>query len=105
MAAALTNKRRMGLVLALLVAVFTVASDALFVDVCNVSIGEIRTCEPAVTKGSSEHPTDVCCKFLKKADLPCLCGYKISNLVPSNINIKLAMALPSKCGCKLPAKC
>ncbi|KAI4302958.1 hypothetical protein MLD38_038644 [Melastoma candidum] len=73
--------------------------------ICNVSIDEVETCLPAVTRGRPTNPTGTCCSVLKRADLPCLCGYKTSIFIPSYVDINLAMGLPSKCGLRRPANC
>ncbi|KAI4370904.1 hypothetical protein MLD38_019202 [Melastoma candidum] len=92
-------------VLAVMVAVFSIGSDAQFFGDCRVSVDEIQTCEPAVIRGTKRDPSKTCCSVLAKADLPCLCTYKTSPLIPSNVDIRLAMELPGKCSLKLPSRC
>ncbi|KAL1295510.1 hypothetical protein HN51_056389 [Arachis hypogaea] len=65
---------------------------------CNVSIGDLMPCKPAVTPPNPLPPTKECCSVLSKADLKCLCTFKDSPLLPSlGIDPKLAMQLPQKC--------
>ncbi|KAI4312494.1 hypothetical protein MLD38_037301 [Melastoma candidum] len=92
-------------VVVVMVMVSAIGTDAQLFGDCRVSIDEIRTCEPAVTRGSRKDPTNACCSVLRMADLPCLCGYKTSPLIPSTVDIRLAMELPSKCSLTLPPHC
>ncbi|KAI4294810.1 hypothetical protein MLD38_040477 [Melastoma candidum] len=87
-----------------IIAAFATRGDALF-DICKVSLDEISSCEPAVTRWIATPPTSKCCAVLRKADLKCLCGYKTSVFIPGYVDVKLAMELPSKCNLELPARC
>ncbi|XP_050374075.1 putative lipid-transfer protein DIR1 [Argentina anserina] len=74
--------------------------------ICNVSLNNLMSCQPAVRNPNPAKPTQACCSALKYADLGCLCSYKNSNLLPSlGIDPKLAMQLPAKCKLPGPAKC
>ncbi|KAK9932725.1 hypothetical protein M0R45_019949 [Rubus argutus] len=74
--------------------------------ICNVSVNNLMTCKPAVTKPNPARPTQTCCSVLSHADLGCLCSYKNSNLLPSlGIDPNLAMQLPAKCKLPHPANC
>ncbi|KAK9932749.1 hypothetical protein M0R45_019973 [Rubus argutus] len=74
--------------------------------ICNVSVNNLMTCKPAVTKPNPARPTKTCCSVLSHADLGCLCSYKNSNLLPSlGIDPNLAMQLPAKCKLPHPANC
>ncbi|MED6113693.1 hypothetical protein PIB30_073173 [Stylosanthes scabra] len=74
--------------------------------ICNVSIGDLMTCKPAVTPPNPPLPTDECCTVLKKADIKCLCKYKNSTLLPAlGIDPNLAMELPEKCKLPHPPQC
>ena len=96
--------RKLVLVVALLVVVVAEVSNAQ--TICNVSVNNLMTCKPAVTKPNPARPTPTCCSVLSHADLGCLCSYKNSNLLPSlGIDPNLAMQLPAKCKLPHPANC
>ncbi|KAL6185537.1 hypothetical protein ACLB2K_041669 [Fragaria x ananassa] len=98
--------------LVLVVAVVLVMAACINVEVseaqtiCNVSVNNLMSCKPAVTKPNPARPTQACCSALSHADLGCLCSYRNSNLLPSlGIDPKLAMQLPGKCKLPHPANC
>lgn len=72
--------------------------------ICNVGVSELGECLPAITGDKPSWPTKGCCKVMHKVNLPCLCNYK-DKLSQYGISPKNAMALPKKCGLKLPAQC
>lgn len=73
---------------------------------CNVSMSDLLTCKPAVTPPNPTPPSQQCCSVLSHADLPCLCSYKNSPLLPSlGIDPKLALQLPAKCNLPHPPNC
>ncbi|KAH1037860.1 hypothetical protein AAZX31_20G233300 [Glycine max] len=74
--------------------------------ICNVSLPDLMTCKPAVTPPNPTPPSQQCCSVLSHADLPCLCSYKNSPLLPSlGIDPKLALQLPAKCNLPHPPNC
>lgn len=74
--------------------------------VCNMTQEGFDACKPSVTPPNPPPPSAACCKALANADLPCLCSYKNSPLLPAlGIDPGLAMTLPPKCNLKLPANC
>ncbi|KAK3032461.1 hypothetical protein RJ639_037274 [Escallonia herrerae] len=62
---------------------------------------DLATCLPAITGTSPQPPTVGCCKVMHKTNLHCLCSYK-DELRNLGVDPKTAMALPKKCGLKLP---
>ncbi|MQL77771.1 hypothetical protein Taro_010186 [Colocasia esculenta] len=75
-------------------------------DICNMTENDLRECKPAVTAPDPPPPTPACCAGLNKADLPCLCSYRESLLLPAlGIDPDLAMQLPAKCGLTPPTEC
>ncbi|RWW82358.1 hypothetical protein BHE74_00009188 [Ensete ventricosum] len=74
---------------------------------CKMSQEGVEACKPCIsTVKPAEQPSDACCAALKQADLPCLCYYKNSNLLPYlGIDPKRAMQLPAKCSMVLPQQC
>ncbi|KAK3026019.1 hypothetical protein RJ639_040395 [Escallonia herrerae] len=92
-------------ILALLVV--AIASNGVLVEVshaqtiCNVSLQGLMSCKPSATPPNPAPPSGVCCSALSHANIPCLCSYKKSKVLPSlGIDPNLAMQLPAKC--KLP---
>ncbi|XP_059653331.1 putative lipid-transfer protein DIR1 [Cornus florida] len=74
--------------------------------ICNMSTEGLMSCKPSVTPPKPTAPTAACCTALSHADLPCLCSYKKSNMLPAlGIDPNLAMQLPDKCKLPHPAKC
>ncbi|OAY84898.1 putative lipid-transfer protein DIR1 [Ananas comosus] len=75
---------------------------------CRMSEKGLMACLPSVTgeAPASSPPPAECCKALKKADLPCLCGYKNSADLPKlGIKPGLAVQLPAKCKLPVPKQC
>ncbi|RRT50566.1 hypothetical protein B296_00047954 [Ensete ventricosum] len=63
--------------------------------VCNMTQEGFDACKPSVTPPNPPPPSAACCKPLANADLPCLCSYKNSPLLPAlGIDPGLAMKLP-----------
>ena len=98
--------------LVLVVAVVLVVAACISVEfsdaqtICNVSVNNLMSCKPAVTKPNPARPIRTCCSAVSHADLGCLCSYKRSNLLPSlGIDPKLAMQLPAKCKLPHPPRC
>ncbi|KAH6775796.1 hypothetical protein C2S52_013357 [Perilla frutescens var. hirtella] len=72
--------------------------------ICNITVSGLAQCLPAITGKSPPRPTKSCCAVMKKANLRCLCNYK-SQFTNFGIDPNNAMALPKKCGRKLPLEC
>ncbi|KAK6132991.1 hypothetical protein DH2020_033282 [Rehmannia glutinosa] len=72
--------------------------------ICNVKVTELAECIPAITGKSPPGPTKKCCSVMRKTNLRCLCDYK-SEFTKFGVDPKNAMALPKKCGLKLPREC
>ncbi|CAL9064096.1 unnamed protein product, partial [Musa banksii] len=74
---------------------------------CKMSQEGLDACRPCIsTVKPAEQPSDACCAALKQADLPCLCSYKNSVLLPYiGIDPKRAMQLPAKCSMAAPQQC
>lgn len=72
--------------------------------ICKVGVSELAVCIPAITGKSPPKPTESCCAVIRKADLRCLCNYR-SQFTKFGINPDNALALPKKCGLKLPRGC
>ncbi|XP_010908873.1 putative lipid-transfer protein DIR1 [Elaeis guineensis] len=73
---------------------------------CNMTMDGFNACKPAATGPEPTEPSKECCEALANADLPCLCSYRHSVLLPSlGIDPDLAMQLPEKCNLTLPAEC
>ncbi|XP_020592490.1 putative lipid-transfer protein DIR1 [Phalaenopsis equestris] len=90
----------------LLLTMLSLATAATAVSLCNISSDELDECRPAVSGLSPSEPTVACCSALEQADLPCLCSYRSSPLLPSfGIDPDLAMQLPRKCSLSLPPDC
>ncbi|KAF7815905.1 putative lipid-transfer protein DIR1 [Senna tora] len=71
---------------------------------CNIESSKLNLCRAAITGEKPPWPTPKCCAVIGRADLSCLCKYK--SLLPSvGINPANALALPGKCGLKLPRGC
>ncbi|KAL1343390.1 hypothetical protein HN51_029776 [Arachis hypogaea] len=75
--------------------------------ICNVLVGDLLPCKPAVTLPNPLPPSEVCCSVLSKAGLlKCLCSFKDSPLLPSlGIDPDLAKQLPEKCHLPHPFEC
>ncbi|MBN8147947.1 hypothetical protein J0J24_24745, partial [Vibrio vulnificus] len=52
-------------------------------NICKIPVSGLMACRPAVTSPNPTPPTTTCCSALSHADIPCLCSYKNSNLLPS----------------------
>ncbi|KAL0906663.1 hypothetical protein M5K25_025176 [Dendrobium thyrsiflorum] len=90
----------------LLLAVFSLATAASSLSICNMSTDDLAECRPAVSGPSPSEPSAACCSVLEKADLPCLCSYRSSPLLPSfGIDPNLALQLPRKCSLSPPTDC
>ncbi|KAJ8490385.1 hypothetical protein OPV22_012106 [Ensete ventricosum] len=89
----------------LLVAASTTAAAGQ--SLCNMTQVGLAACKPCIaTVKPEEKPTEACCTALKQADLPCLCSYKNSDLLPYlGIDPKQAMQLPAKCNIAPPQQC
>lgn len=72
--------------------------------ICNIECTKLNLCRAAITGKNPLPPTRSCCAVLRKANLPCLCGYK-SQLPAAGIDPRNALALPHKCGLKTPPEC
>ncbi|PIN20545.1 hypothetical protein CDL12_06763 [Handroanthus impetiginosus] len=72
--------------------------------ICNVKVSELAECIPAITGKSPRQPTKSCCSAMLKADLHCLCEYE-SQFRKFGVDPANALALPRKCGLKLPKDC
>ncbi|KAL5735820.1 hypothetical protein ACOSQ2_030608 [Xanthoceras sorbifolium] len=73
--------------------------------ICNIdSTQMMNQCLPAVTGKSPKPPSKQCCAVVRRANLPCLCGYK-AVLPGLGIQPKPALALPQKCGLATPPEC
>ncbi|KAI3466449.1 hypothetical protein Pfo_023112, partial [Paulownia fortunei] len=72
--------------------------------ICNVKVSELAECIPAITGKSPPSPTKSCCSVMNKTSLRCLCNYK-SEFSKFGVDPANAMALPQKCGLKLPREC
>ncbi|OAY84897.1 putative lipid-transfer protein DIR1 [Ananas comosus] len=85
------------------------AADDDAVLLCNMTRGGLEACKPSVRSGSSDpaaDPSKECCAALAGADLPCLCSYRHSFLLPSlGIDPDLALQLPAKCNLTAPPGC
>ncbi|KAG1330849.1 Type 6 nonspecific lipid transfer protein LTP602 [Cocos nucifera] len=75
--------------------------------ICNMTKDELMACKPCISSVNPvDKPADACCTALAHADLPCLCAYKNSGMLPYlGINASLAMQLPAKCSVPAPAQC
>ncbi|KAK2973525.1 hypothetical protein RJ640_010580 [Escallonia rubra] len=87
-------------ILALLVV--AIASNGVLVEVshaqtiCNVSLQGLMSCKPSATPPNPAPPSGACCSALSRANMPCLCSYKNSKVLPSlGIDPNLAMQLPA----------
>ncbi|WOG98527.1 hypothetical protein DCAR_0417870 [Daucus carota subsp. sativus] len=89
--------------MALVVLVAVVSADKA-PTICNVGVSELGHCLPAITGDKPSWPTKDCCKVMHKVNLPCLCNYK-DKFLKYGISPKNALALPKKCGLKLPKQC
>ncbi|RWW21031.1 hypothetical protein GW17_00014831, partial [Ensete ventricosum] len=94
----------MAMVLLLVAASTTAAAGQ---SLCNMTQVGLAACKPCIaTVKPEEKPTEACCTALKQADLPCLCSYKNSDLLPYlGIDPKQAMQLPAKCNIAPPQQC
>ncbi|XP_073012962.1 putative lipid-transfer protein DIR1 [Typha latifolia] len=74
--------------------------------ICNMTQQGIDACKPSVSGSDPTPPSKKCCSALAAADLPCLCSYRNSYLLPAyGIDPDLALQLPAKCHLALPAEC
>lgn len=92
------------MVAALFIALLGGAQAAQPALVCNLDISKLELCRAAITGKKPPPPTKECCDVIKPANLPCLCSFK-SVLPAYKIDSKNAMALPRKCGMRLPRAC
>ncbi|KAI9186404.1 hypothetical protein LWI28_016895 [Acer negundo] len=88
-----------------LIALVLVGGKTTAFPICNIDSTEMMNqCLPSVSGKSPKPPSKQCCAAVRKAKLPCLCGYK--NVLPAlGIQPKLALALPKKCGLATPPEC
>ncbi|RDY14376.1 putative lipid-transfer protein DIR1, partial [Mucuna pruriens] len=87
-------------------AMVVIGSGINALNICNVPVGDLMTCKPAATAPNPPAPTAECCSAISHADLPCLCGYKNSPILPSiGIDPDLAVQLPAKCNIPNPPQC
>nr|KYP33404.1 hypothetical protein KK1_045738 [Cajanus cajan] len=74
--------------------------------ICNISLEDALKCKSSMTPPNPTPPSKDCCDVVSHADLPCLCPYKNSPLLPSlGIDPNLALQLPAKCNIPNPPKC
>ncbi|CAL9085909.1 unnamed protein product [Musa textilis] len=94
----------MAMVLLLVAASTTAAAGQ---SLCKMTQEGLAACKPCIaTVKPEEKPSEACCAALKQADLPCLCSYKNSDLLPYlGIDPKQAMQLPVKCNIAPPQPC
>ncbi|RDX94764.1 putative lipid-transfer protein DIR1, partial [Mucuna pruriens] len=78
----------------LLIALLGGAQAVIF---CNVDSSQLNSCRAAITGQNPPPPDEKCCAVIRRANLPCLCGYK-SLLPVIGINPKNALALPDSNG-------
>lgn len=71
---------------------------------CNIETTKLNACRAAITGKYPPPPTKKCCVIVRQANLPCLCSYK-SLLPAAGIDPKNALALPGKCGLRIPRGC
>ncbi|XP_050221066.1 putative lipid-transfer protein DIR1 [Mercurialis annua] len=91
-----------GLAMILVIAIGVEVSDAQS-SICNVPISGLMACQGAVTLPNPSAPTRACCSAITRADIPCLCKYKNSSLLPTfGIDPNLALQLPAKCNLPAP---
>ncbi|KAJ6834673.1 PVR3-like protein [Iris pallida] len=94
------------MVVAVLVLVAAMAAAEQAGAICNMTSDGFDECKPSVTGPDPAEPSRGCCDALGAADLPCLCSYRNSVVLPSlGIDPGLAMQLPRKCGLPTPAGC
>ncbi|XP_031481540.1 putative lipid-transfer protein DIR1 [Nymphaea colorata] len=76
---------------------------------CNMTEDGLLACKPSVTANGCQPPaapSAACCAAIAAADLPCLCSYRNSMILPAlGIDPDLAMQLPGKCGIPVPNPC
>lgn len=93
-------------IVAICVALVVVVGVANGQKVCNMTMVGILACKPAATPPHPPAPSDACCSGLKHADIPCLCNYKNSTVLPLlGVDPKLAVELPQKCKLPRPQNC
>ncbi|PIN19315.1 hypothetical protein CDL12_04986 [Handroanthus impetiginosus] len=74
--------------------------------ICNMSVASLMACKPSAVPPNPPPPSATCCSALSHANMPCLCSYKNSKILPSlGIDPNLAMQLPQKCKLPNTAKC
>ncbi|KAI3455599.1 hypothetical protein Pfo_012262, partial [Paulownia fortunei] len=91
------------------IAIFTVFFVVLGVAnaqmICNMSVEGLMACKPSAVPPNPPPPSATCCSALSHANIPCLCSYKNSKVLPSlGIDPNLAMQLPDKCKLPHPAQ-
>ncbi|AET00633.1 putative bifunctional inhibitor/plant lipid transfer protein/seed storage helical [Medicago truncatula] len=84
---------------------FAMLAGSLAVQICNIDPNDLKqSCSKFVTGRNPPRADEACCGVLRRANLPCLCGYK-SALTYYGINAKKALALPGQCGLQTPSNC
>ncbi|RVW32348.1 putative lipid-transfer protein DIR1 [Vitis vinifera] len=83
-------------ILALVLVVAVVANGQ--GSICRMTQDGLTACKPSVSGQSPLPPSPACCAAISKADLPCLCSFKNSALLPYlGIDPNMATQLPAKC--------
>lgn len=96
----------MGKKLLMMILVVLLVERSSAVTLCKMDDNGFAACKPSVTQPNPVDPTPECCKAVSGADLPCLCSYKNSMVLPAlGIDPNLAMGLPAKCNITPPANC
>ncbi|RWR87184.1 putative lipid-transfer protein DIR1 [Cinnamomum micranthum f. kanehirae] len=70
---------------------------------CGMTDEGIEACRPSIRTDDPVDPSVDCCGALSKADIPCLCSYKNSVMLPSlGIDPNAALQVPAKCNLPPP---
>lgn len=102
----MASKKMAMIVMMVVMAAILVERSVVAIDLCGLTEAELNECKPAVIKGSTTTPSQLCCNALQHADFNCLCGYKTSPWLASfGIDPALAVGLPTKCGLANPPTC
>ena len=91
-------------ILALVLVVAVVANGQ--GSICRMTQDGLTACKPSVSGQSPLPPSPACCAAISKADLPCLCSFKNSALLPYlGIDPNMATQLPAKCNIVTSTHC